>query len=190
MARVSVWDESVVEDIRRLGKHLNWHGALFLEYFFDEASGRVQYLEANPRIGETLNATICGVNLCEQLLRVSLDEDVEPLPQGKAGVRSHQAFMIAMAGAMNGHCRRYLLRELRRVRHREGVFENSEDELTRLRQDWPSVIPATAVIGRLLLTPRSAKKIVRQTLANYSLPDASARVIRHLKQDELTSCFT
>jgi biotin carboxylase len=76
-ARIGVSHPVVTEHLRRIGQHLNWHGAMHIEYFHDDRTGP-SYIEANPRIGETLNATLSGVNLCELLVRVSLGESIEP----------------------------------------------------------------------------------------------------------------
>ena len=178
VSRISVSHPAVVEDIRRLGAHLQWHGPLFVEYFYDESTGGVQYLEANPRIGETLNATICGVDLCGQVIRVSLDEPVEPLPAGRIGIRSHQGMTILLAAALQGATRRRLLAELARQMSGRGLYRNSQDELARFWDDWPSVLPLVGVAAQLLAAPRLADRIVRQTVNNYSLPSAAAAAIR------------
>jgi hypothetical protein len=185
VSRISVSHPAVVEHMRRLGTHLHWHGPLFVEYFYDESSGGIQYLEANPRIGETLNATLCGVDLCEQVLRVSLDEAVEPLPSGRIGVRSHQGMTILLAAGLQGATRRRLVAELARQMSGRGPYCNSEDELARFRDDWPSVFPLLGVAAQLLVAPKLAHRIVQQTVNNYSLPSAAAAAIRKLSRQTL-----
>ena len=101
-ARESVWHAEVVDDVARLGTTLAWHGALHMEYFVDQATGRRQYLEANPRIGETMNATWAGVNLCEVLVQVSLDRDIAPLPPSQPGIRTHSLMMSLLGAAERG----------------------------------------------------------------------------------------
>lgn len=185
VSRISVAHPAVVEDIRRLGAHLQWHGPLFVEYFHDESSGGIQYLEANPRIGETLNATICGVDLCEQVIRVSLDEPVEPLPSGRIGIRSHQAMTLLLAAALQGATRRRLLAELARQISGRGLYRHSQDELARFKDDWLSVLPSVGVAAQLLVAPKLAERIVRQTVNNYSLPFAAAAAIRKFSREAL-----
>lgn len=63
--RTGVDHPAVADHMRLLGRHLDWHGPLFLEYFYDLAQQRPAYIEANPRIGETVNAMLSGVNLCQ-----------------------------------------------------------------------------------------------------------------------------
>ena len=94
-----------------------------------------------------------------------------------------------MASAQQGATRYNLLAELLRVWRRRGPFHQSVDELTRPREDFYSVIPATAVILQLLSAPSRAVHIVRQTVDNYSLPDAAARVIRELPSETLERSF-
>ena len=190
MARISAWHPQVVQDVARMGRYLNWHGALFLEYFFDDSTGRYQYLEANPRIGETFNATLCGMNLCEQLVRVSTNEKVELLERAPTDALSHQSFMILMAKAIDGGSRSQLVGELFRSWRRQDVYENSEDELTRPTSDLASIIPAAAVVLQLLAAPRTARKLVQRTVSNYSLPESAARTIAKMSDSELFDCFS
>jgi len=180
MARVSATHRDVQSHLQTLGQHLDWHGAVFLDYFYDADQGP-QYIEANPRIGETVNATLSGVNLCEQLIRVSAGEPVEPLPLGRTGVRSHSGFMILMAAAKEGATRRDLIRESWACLTNKGLYRSSEDELTRPRQDWLSLLPATATTLQLLVHPGRAKRLVNKAVENYSLPDAMVRKIQSLQ---------
>src|SRR5204862_62425 len=92
-----VCDTAAMEHVARLGAHLGWQGALHSEYFHDRPNGTVSFMEANPRIGETVNATLSGVNLCEYLLRVSLDETLEPAAPPRTGVLTH-AIMTSILG--------------------------------------------------------------------------------------------
>jgi predicted ATP-grasp superfamily ATP-dependent carboligase len=180
MARTSAWHPSAIEHVRTLGRHLDWHGAMFLDYFFDADSGQPQYIEANPRIGETVNALLCGLNLCELLLDVSLDRDVAPAGPTRAGVRTHSGYMILMQRAMEGANRRELLREMARSWRRRDVYADSQDELTRPRDDWWSVVPAKFISTQLLASPAAARRIVRKTVEGYSLPESAVRTMREL----------
>ena len=58
----------------QIGARLAWHGAFFIDYFYDHVSRRPEYIEANPRIGETVNAMLAGLNLPQLLVRISLGE--------------------------------------------------------------------------------------------------------------------
>ena len=68
-------------------------------------NGRPEYIEANPRIGETVNALLSGVNLPQLLVEVSRGESPPPAPLGKVGVRTHNFMMILMSMAFEGQGR-------------------------------------------------------------------------------------
>jgi predicted ATP-grasp superfamily ATP-dependent carboligase len=184
-ARVSV-DHPVVRDhVAHLGQHLAWHGALFLDYFFDHPSNRPQYIEANPRIGETVNALLSGVNLPDLLLRVSRGESPQQGPLGKTGVRTQSFFMILLSMALDGGGRWDLLREIRRFQSGRGLYENSQDELTRPGADPFSRLPRFWIAAQLLAWPGMARKIVAKTVKNYSLPESATESIKALPLDRL-----
>jgi predicted ATP-grasp superfamily ATP-dependent carboligase len=185
MAQLGKTLSKVAEDMRRLGAYLNWHGAMSVEYFYEAATGQLQYYECNPRIGETVNALLSGANLCEQLVQISLGRQVEPLPQGREGVRTHQGFLILVAKALEGAGRLKLAAELFRMWTGRGLCRASEDELTRPREDWLSVFPALGVSLLLLAWPRAAPRLVKQTVENYSLHQTSVEAIRRLTPPDL-----
>lgn len=169
----------VLDDVARLGAALGWHGAIHAEYFLDEA-GRPTYIEANPRIGETLNATLSGVNLSEALVRVSLDEPVEVPASIREGVKTHAVMMGVMAAAERGEGRRAIAAELWQAWRHRGVYADSQDELTRPREDPWSLLPAAFVTAQLLFRPGVAQRIVRRAVENYGLDAAAVRQIAAL----------
>jgi len=179
-ARVSADHPLVREHVARLGQHLAWHGALFLDYFFDHQSNRPQYIEANPRIGETVNALLSGVNLPELLLRVSLGESPEKAALGKPGVRTQSFLMILLSLAFDGAGRCDLVREVRQFQRGRGLYENSQDELTRPEADPLSRLPRIWITAQLLAWPGLARRIVAKTVKNYSLPESATESIKAL----------
>ena len=179
-ARVGVSHPLVLEHLARLGDRLGWHGALMLDYLYDPAAGQPAYIDANPRIGETMNATRSGLNLCVLLLQISLGHcPVPPLPP-RPGIRTHAITMSLLAKAATGASRWRLLGEICQAWSGSGVYAASEDELTRAHEDPLSVLPAAFVMLRLLTQPRSAQKIVASTVSNYALSDEGARRIQQL----------
>jgi hypothetical protein len=175
-----------VEHVRRLGEHLHWHGPLFVDYFFDAATQKPQYIEGNPRIGETVNALLSGVNLCELLVDISLGRHVDAVGPGKTGVWSHTGFIILLSAAFEGASRRELVRELWQAWTGKGHYGVCESEMTRPREDWGSLIPAVAACLRLLAAPRSAYRLSKNTVDSYSLPEAAVSAIEQLPADCLT----
>lgn len=185
MAQLSASQPEVVAAMERLGRHLQWHGAMAVDHFYDAATGEFQLLECNPRIGETVNALCSGTNLCEQLVRVSLDQSPDPCGPGVVGVRTHQSFLILTARALQGATRRHLVTELFRASRRQGIYEGSEDELTRVTEDWLSLLPYLGVTSLLLARPKAAQWLVNKTVENYSLHLSAARRIRNLSDIDI-----
>jgi hypothetical protein len=179
-ARTSADHPLVRDHVEQLGRHLRWHGALFIDYFYDRECGRPEYIEANPRIGETVNALLSGVNLPQLLVDVSRGQSPPRAPLGKVGVRSQSFMMILMSMALAGESRGALIREIWEHAAGRGIYENSEDELTRPREDRLSRLPRFWITTQLLAWPGLAQKIVAKTVENYSLPDSAIETIKRL----------
>lgn len=188
-ARTGADHPVVREHVERLGKHLQWHGAMFVDYFYDYATARPEYIECNPRVGETVNAWLSGVNICEQLVRVSMGEHVEPLALGEPGLRSQSFYMILMTLAKDGAGRLRLAREWLDMLRGNGLYENSTDELTRPRDDLPSILPLVWISMQLMAWPGIARRIVAKTVENYALPEAATEAIKALPLDGFDALF-
>ncbi len=185
-ARVSAEHPVVVEHIQRMGEHLQWHGAIFLDYFYDAQEGRPEYLEANPRIGETVNALLSGLNLPEILLRVSVGDSLDPgsFPASRSGVRTHSGYILLISAALKGAGRLDLLGELRAARRGRGLYEDSEDDLTRPAEDRLSALPYFWICLQLFTAPGMlSRSLVAKTIKNYSLPAAAVEGILKLPGD-------
>jgi hypothetical protein len=96
---------------------------------------------------------------------------------------------MLMSRAMAGAGRRELLAEISRQLHADGFYDESQDELTRPRDDWMSLVPYLWVAGRLLARPASAHSMVHSTVKNYALTAEAAGRIREIPQTELERCF-
>ncbi len=179
-ARVAVDHPGVRHDLARLGARLGWHGGLHLEYFHDPARQTAVYVDGNPRIGETMNATLSGLNLCALLLRVSLGERLTPLPPAGPGMRTHSLLMRLLALGERRALRRRLLAECWRAATGDGLYRGSREELTPPRQDPWSLLPAIAVALRLLVRPATAEAVIRGAVDRYALTAEAARAIREL----------
>jgi len=181
--QISVDHPEVVEHMRRLGSHLRWDGPLVLEYFYADHTGPL-YIEGNPRIGETVNARLAGIDFCELSVRIALGEEIRPQPKPRIGVRTHNGFINLLADAYNGAGRRQLLRRMWQSWTGKGLYNGSQSELVRLRDDWASIIPAAATSALLLAIPSAAQNLSRGTIANYSLPESAAAAIDQLYANE------
>ncbi len=183
LARVTVDDPQAVDDVRRIGNRLQWHGPMAIECFRNDADGTRQYIECNPRIGETINPTLAGVNFCDLMVRMSLGERLQLQPAPRVGVRTHQGFLALMAIAVRGGTRRQMIAELARRFARRGYYHRSQDELTRPREDWLSIFPALGITLQLLAWPPAAQWVVRRTVENYGLAQQAVEQIRRLPDD-------
>ena len=158
-----------------VGRSLSWHGALHAEYFYESATRRVQFIELNPRIGETFNATLAGVNLCELMLQVSCGATIKQLQVSRPGVRSHNLMLRLLGVAEQGLGRRRVLSEMVSSLRRQNEYANSEEELMRMSDDLPSLLPTTWVALQLLALPGCARRIVHTAMQNVSLSEAAVR---------------
>jgi hypothetical protein len=196
-ARESVLQPIVHAHLARLGRRLAWHGALHIEYLCDPVTAAPTYIEANPRIGETMNATLGGLNLCEILVRVSLDQVDGQKNAGGAlrvpsshsesescfarpGICTHSVLMALMAAAERGEGRRAVLAELWRWWRGQGVYHDSQDELTRPRDDPWAILPAVAVTLQLLAAPATVRRTVQRAVDSYALNANAVRTIAAL----------
>lgn len=188
-ARVAADHPIVREHIIRLGEHLAWHGSMFVDYFYDYDTGRPEYIECNPRVGETVNAWLSGTNICELLVRLSAGEKVQPVPVAPSGLRTHSGYMILMTLARDGASRRHLLKEMADRRHGRGIYENSQDDLTRPSDDILSMLPRGWITLQLLAWPGLANHIVNKTVEDYSLPESATEEIKALRLEDFDALF-
>jgi predicted ATP-grasp superfamily ATP-dependent carboligase len=196
VARQSCYYPIVVDHLRRICAHLKWHGPLFLDYFYEAATGTPSYIEANPRIGDTANATLNGINLCQSVLDVALgnataaDHSRLPAPSSVLPpLRSHQGFLVLMSKALEGANRRDLLGEISQQIRGTGLYKDSFEEMTRPKQDVLSLLPYAWVAGQLLASPARAAAIVRNTVDNYALTAEAAQRIREMPLADLVACL-
>jgi predicted ATP-grasp superfamily ATP-dependent carboligase len=162
----------------RLGRHLNWHGALSLDYILDEATKLPRYVDCNPRLVEPVAALLAGLDLTEVLLRVSLGEEPAEAPDDLEGVRSHLAIQALLGCALRHGTRRDLLRESLHLLLHRGAYAGSFEELTPLRWDWPSVLPVLAALLLLLADPKHALTLPAAGWGAHLLTPESIRIIR------------
>ncbi|MFZ5828646.1 MAG: hypothetical protein ACOY3P_01090 [Planctomycetota bacterium] len=182
--RVGVLHPKAIEYTTRLGRHLGWHGAMFLDYLYDRETDSLRFLECNPRIGETVNARLSGVNLAQMLVRISMDEDVPVAPPPQPGVRTNTGFVQRLSLAVDERAGRGAIFcdafcEFLRC----GAYRDAENEMVRVREDYLSMLPPLFVTSQLLLSPRNAEKIVAGAVNRYSLPESATRTIDEMPDD-------
>jgi hypothetical protein len=169
-ARLSVDHPSARYWAAAVGKKLDWHGGLTMDYFHQD--GEPAFIECNPRTVEPGNAAAAGVNL--PLLSIALAAG-QPLPDnavtGRAGVRTHGTLALLLGAADQANSRRPVLRTLSAAAARHREFAGSAEVLTPVIRDPPSLIPLLRVATALLVRPASAAQISARTIAAYSITE-------------------
>ena len=178
-ARMGVDHPQVREHLVTLGQALGWHGPLALDYLFDETSGQLSYIEANPRLVAPMNAVLSGANLADLTVQVALGAagSADKITSGAPGKRSHSLIALLLGSADHGGSRRDLLRAIAQAMAGRGIFAESTEDLTPFRTDPLSAIPFAVVAGQLLLRPRSAQRIATSAVNAYSLHAAAVETI-------------
>ena len=185
-ARLSVDHPVVRQHLAMLGRHLDWHGPLTLDYLFDPATEEPAYIEANPRLVEPMNAVMSGVNIAEVLIRLSLGESFgqEPVKIGRFGVRSHSLLATLLGLADRGESRLRLVNEAFSAILKHGAYKDSLEDLTPITTDWQSLIPMAFVGLQLLESPARAKQIAGRAVSTYALTQEAVEKICKLEMSE------
>lgn len=164
-----------MRDVATLGEALGWHGGLTLDYLFEAA--HPTYIECNPRTVEPANAVASGVDLPGLQVQLSLGEHPAPTPPGRTGVRTHSALAVLLGTAAYSETRRAVAAEARRLLLRRGPYAGSQERLTPLVADPPSILPLALVATRALLSPAAATRLAERTVRRYAVTaDAVAQL--------------
>jgi predicted ATP-grasp superfamily ATP-dependent carboligase len=187
--RISLHRPEIVDSLRHLGESLSWHGALMLDYIFNDSTKEFWFIDPNPRLGETMNAVFAGVNLSQVMVRVSQGETVK-WTDTKDGIRSHILLSALLAVAIENPSRWAVLREIVLAVRRGGHYADSREEVASIGKDFLSFLPTAVVAVRLLARPRAAQSIAARAIRNYALSEYAANAIealrhsRHLTESE------
>jgi predicted ATP-grasp superfamily ATP-dependent carboligase len=178
VVKISVSRPVVRRHLAILGEYLNWHGALSIDYIFNEGSDSPLYIDCNPRLVEPVNARLSGVPLAETLVRLSLGESCAELPPGRAGVKTHLGILSLIKCANRTGARIELLQESWRLCRRTGRYAGSVEELTPVQIDWLSALPLAWVAIWMLATPSAADGISRTYASSHQLSANAIKIIR------------
>jgi hypothetical protein len=168
--KVSLPLKVVGEHLQSFGGLLSWHGALSMDAILE--GGRAWYVDVNPRIVEPVNGLLAGVDLVEELLHVSLGDEVEeerPPKHGIEGVETHQLVLAMMKAAEEGRVQ--LLMEVFKALMGFHEYAGSREELTPLDSDvvWGFLSLAGLFLGLLLGGAWAVEKLRGDTIKNYNL---------------------
>jgi glutathione synthase/RimK-type ligase-like ATP-grasp enzyme len=161
--------------VAAIGEQLAWHGALSVDYIMSD--GAPLLIDCNPRLVEPMSAYLACVDLVGLLLRVSLGETPEALPDSRADVRTHLAMQVLLGCAARGGSRRDIFRECWRLLRRSGPYADSTEELTPVRIDPISAVPLAMIATVLLVSPRRGIELARVGWGGHLLDVDSVRMI-------------
>jgi biotin carboxylase len=168
--KVSLPLKVVGEHLQGFGWLLGWHGALSMDAILE--GGRAWYVDVNPRIVEPVNGLLSGVDLVEELLQVSLGNEVEeerPPKHGIEGVETHQLVLAMMKAAEEGRVQ--LLMESFKALMGFHEYAGSREELTPLDTNVVRgfLTLVGLFLGLLLGGPWAVDKLRGDTIKNYNL---------------------
>ncbi|MEH2592817.1 hypothetical protein [Bradyrhizobium sp. AZCC 1721] len=163
--------------VEQIGRALDWHGALSVDYIMPDVDTAPLLIDCNPRLVEPMNAYRSGVDLVGLLLLISLGETPAPLLEGREGVLTHLAMQALLGCAARGGTRPDILRECLHLAAARGPYASSSEELTPVQSDWISAVPLALTAAALLVSPKLAVKLARGGFGAHLLDAASIRVI-------------
>jgi predicted ATP-grasp superfamily ATP-dependent carboligase len=179
-ARIGIERPIVIGHLMELGKALNWHGSLMIDYLFDERTGQIAYIDPNPRMGETMNAAYNGVNIADLIVRLSLAQMISVVKEKRAPVESHILITMLLGKAGQSGTRRAVLSELLAALFKTGCYQNSREDFSNLDQDFLSLIPVLMIAFQLLIDPKSSRKLAARAVENYALTQSAVERIQSI----------
>lgn len=176
-AKISIQQPIVEQHLRKLGAYLDWHGCIAIDYLLDPVHATPLYIDANPRLVESMNATFSNLNLAEVLVRLALGEHLPASITYRSSVRTHMFMMALLGQAQKGGGRLDLLREIGQAILRRGMYQGSSEELTPFFIDPPALLPVAILTIQLLLSPQAGLRVANRTVTRYSLSSQSIHTI-------------
>ena len=99
-------------------------------------------------------------------------------------LKSHSTIQAILGAAGRSHSRIDVLRELCAATFRKGIYENSIEGMIPILKDFRSLLVLAVVLVKLLINPRSGRRLAFETITSYSLGSAIPR-LSAMKLDEL-----
>jgi predicted ATP-grasp superfamily ATP-dependent carboligase len=164
--------------LAQIGRHLEWHGALSVDYVL--VGTMPYYVDCNPRLVEPMSALLAGLDLTDLLVRISIGEAPNCASSVRVPTRTHLAMQALLGTALRTSSRRELIRQLWLLATRRGDYIGSVEELTPVRLDWISAVPLAMTALFLLINPALAHELPRRGFGAHLL---DARTIRLIEQE-------
>lgn len=178
--------EAIKQSVRRpqvrahlatIGEKLAWHGAMSVDFIMSNDDAVPLLIDCNPRLVEPMSAYLAGADLAGLLLRISLGETPDALPESRDGVRTHLAMQALLGCAARGGSRRGILRECWNLWTGGGPYAGSTEELTPVRLDRISMAPLAITALLLLAVPKLAINLAARGWGAHLLDLRSIRLI-------------
>jgi predicted ATP-grasp superfamily ATP-dependent carboligase len=167
--------DRVEPDVAAIGARLEWHGAISFDYV--RTAGGVQFIDCNPRLVEPMTAHFAGADLTGLLLAISCGEPVATMVRAGPGTRTRLALQALLGISARTGSRIEILKTVGWLVRSGGPFVGSREELTPLRLDPPSGIPATITALLLLARPALATTLPQRGIGRHLLtPESVARI--------------
>jgi glutathione synthase/RimK-type ligase-like ATP-grasp enzyme len=175
-AKTSLHQPSLRGDLARLGRALDWHGALSVDAIV--AGERAYVIDVNPRLVEPGNALASGTDMTGALLAVATGQGVAAPAVKLADVRTHQLLMAVLGTAQRTGRRRSVVAEIARAATHRGVYRHSREELLPLHQDWRAIAPMAAAALATLARPQLYRVFTEGAVSHYALRPAGWQQLR------------
>jgi biotin carboxylase len=174
-SKCSVSLPSLQSDLARLGRSLDWHGALSVDAIVTPTGAQV--IDVNPRLVEPANAQASGTDLVGALLAVALGRAVAPTAASRPGVRTHQLLMAVLGAAQRRGRRRDMFREVSQGLLHRGVYAGSAEELQPLAGDWKAGILPVAAVLATSVRPALSSVFTEGAVSSYALSPEGWRTL-------------
>ena len=164
------------ELLSRLGRALDWHGALSVDAII--ADGQPFIIDVNCRPVEPGNAMASGTDMVGALLNVALGNFTDPVAPSQPGRRTHQLLMAILGKAQQTGRRRAVCREVGLALTHRGVYADSTEELCPVKGDWRTVILPLAAFVATVIRPRWWQFFTDGAVSRYAMSPAGWRMLR------------
>jgi biotin carboxylase len=164
------------DSLEKLGRQLDWHGALSVDAIVD--GGQPFVIDVNPRLVEPGNAMAAGTDMVGALLGVASGRPSPVVAPSRRGVRTHQLLMAILGAAQRTGTRRKVVRELVRAATKRGVYADSHEELMPWHGDRRTILLPTAAVMATLVRPSLWKLFTDGAVTRYALAPEGWRQLR------------
>jgi predicted ATP-grasp superfamily ATP-dependent carboligase len=172
----SVRRPRVRAEMEKIGRRLDWHGALSVDYLLkDEVP---YFVDSNPRLVEPMSAHFAGLDLIGSLIAVSRGENPLEAPPSRAGVRTRLSLQVLLGAALETKSRLVVARHIWLMLTGAGPYEGSREEFTPVRLDWMAAAPVIFTALCVLAWPEAARILPERGWGAGLLTPEAIRIIR------------